>query len=191
MFSTFKPVIYIQVSPERVTLRNVKSGSSISEVPEIAVSSTAGPKARSAAFSQPPNVVNPFAHPRSMVSDFAAAEQVLKQQLRRVLGSSLLSIAPRVVIHPLGDPAGGFTQMSSGHFEKWHLGRVHLKSEFGPEGACPTRRCCQSNFRLRAGNGSELRSPRVVLPSRFDAWPNMLFNRTSSSFAGSRLLTWR
>jgi|SRR5690606_25684041 len=122
MFSTFKPVIYIQVSPERVTLRNVKSGSSISEVPEIAVSSTAGPKARSAAFSQPPNVVNPFAHPRSMVSDFAAAEQVLKQQLRRVLGSSLLSIAPRVVIHPLGDPAGGFTQIELRAFREMALG---------------------------------------------------------------------
>jgi rod shape-determining protein MreB and related proteins len=122
MFSVFKPVIYIQVSPERVTLRNVKTGSSISEVPEIAVSSTAGPQARTAAVSQTANVVNPFAHPRSMVSDFTAAEQVLKQQLRRVLGSSLLSIAPRVVIHPLGDPAGGFTQVELRAFREMALG---------------------------------------------------------------------
>ena len=39
MLTFLKPTLYIQISPERVTVKNVKSGVSISEVPEMAISS--------------------------------------------------------------------------------------------------------------------------------------------------------
>lgn len=129
MFSALQPVVYIQISPERLTLKNLKTGESISEVPELAISATpkpkilgVGPQARVAAASQPAKVVNPFAHPRSLVSDFTIAEQLLKHQLRRILGSSLLSFSPYVVIHPLGSPAGGFTQVERRAFLEMALG---------------------------------------------------------------------
>jgi rod shape-determining protein MreB and related proteins len=129
MFSALKPVVYIQISPERLTLRNLKTGESISEVPELAISASpkptilaVGPEARTAAASQSAELVNPFAHPRTLVSDFTVAEQLLRHQLRRILGSSLLRIAPCVVIHPLGSPAGGFTQVERRAFREMALG---------------------------------------------------------------------
>lgn len=129
MFSALQPIIYVQISPERLTLKNLKTGESISEVPELAISATpkpkilaVGPQARVAAASQQAEVLNPFAHPRSLVSDFTVAEQLLKHQLRRVLGNSLLSLSPRVVMHPLGSPAGGFTQVERRAFREMALG---------------------------------------------------------------------
>ena len=120
MFSALKPVIYVQISPERLTLKNLKTGEVISEVPELAFSLN----------SSPASVVNPFAHPRSMVSDFTAAQQLLKRQLRRIVGNSLLSQSPVVVIHPLGSPAGGFTQVERRAFREMALGagasKVHV-----------------------------------------------------------------
>ena len=96
MFSLFKPVIYIQISPERLTLKNLKTGESISEVPELAISASpkrkilaVGSQARLAAASELAEVMNPFAHPRSLVSDFNVAEQLIKHQLSRIAGKSL------------------------------------------------------------------------------------------------------
>jgi rod shape-determining protein MreB len=37
MFDLFKPPLYIRLSPFRLTVRNVKTGEFISEVPEIAI----------------------------------------------------------------------------------------------------------------------------------------------------------
>jgi rod shape-determining protein MreB and related proteins len=129
MFSALSPIVYIQISAEFLTLKNLKTGGTISEVPELAISAPPKPKilavghqARLAAGSQPAEVVNPFAHPRSLVSDFTVAEQLVKHQLRRVLGNPLLSFAPCVVMHPLGSPAGGFTQVERRAFREMALG---------------------------------------------------------------------
>jgi rod shape-determining protein MreB len=129
MFSALKPVIYVRISPERLTLKNLKSGEVIAEVPEVAISApprprvlAVGPQARMAAAAQAAQVVNPFAHPRSLVSDFAVAEQVLRHYLRRIQGKSLLALAPAVVMHPLGAPEGGFTQVERRAFREMALG---------------------------------------------------------------------
>lgn len=91
LLSRLVPTVYIQLSPERITLRNAKTGETVSEVPDSAS--------------------NPFGHPRSLVSDFLAGEQLMKALLRKLLPGSLFAASPRVVLHPLGDPAGGFTQI--------------------------------------------------------------------------------
>lgn len=129
MLSALTPAIYVQISPDRLTIKNLKSGVVISEIPEMAISAppkprilAIGPEARGAAASQAGEVVNPFAHPRSMASDFTVAEQMLKHYLRRALGHSLLELAPAVVIHPLGSPAGGFTQVERRAFREMALG---------------------------------------------------------------------
>jgi rod shape-determining protein MreB len=128
IFASLSSVIYCQLSPEKITIRNVKSGETISEVPEMAISASpkkilaVGAEARRAAANQPADVINPFAHPRSMVSDFTVAEQLLKHYLRRFRGNSFLSFAPVVVIHPLGNPAGGFTQVENRAFREMAIG---------------------------------------------------------------------
>ncbi len=128
IFASLRSVIYCQLSPEKITIRNVKTKETISEIPEVAISVSpkkilaVGADARRASAKQPANVINPFAHPRSMVSDFTVAEQLLKHYLRRCRGNSFLSCAPVVVIHPQGNPVGGFTQVENRAFREMAIG---------------------------------------------------------------------
>lgn len=130
MLSFFSPLVYIQISPHLLTLKNLKSGLEISEVAEIALSLPpkpkvilgAGAEARLASASEPAQLIQPFAHPRSLVSDFASAEALIRIQLQRVLGKGWLRVAPSVVMHPLGNPDGGFTQVELRAFREMALG---------------------------------------------------------------------
>lgn len=118
MLNFLSPLLYVQLSAERLSVRNVKSGITLAERPEIAISQpprrvilAIGDSARETARASGALLVNPFAHPRSIVSDFTVAEQVLKHFVKRSLGNGVFSIAPRIVMHPMGDPEGGFTQV--------------------------------------------------------------------------------
>ena len=130
MLSFFSPLVYIQISPHLLTLKNLKSGLEISEVAEIALSLPpkpkvilgAGAEARLASASEPAQLIQPFAHPRSLVSDFASAEALIRIQLQRVLGKGWLRVAPSVVMHPLGNPDGGFTQVELRAFREMAMG---------------------------------------------------------------------
>jgi rod shape-determining protein MreB and related proteins len=122
-------MLYIQISPERVTVRNPKTSEQVSEIPELAITDNpkfrvvgVGGEARSKLAQPNVRVVNPFAHPRSLVSDFTAAEQLIKAFMAKMLRQRLFSVSPKVVLHPLGDPAGGFTQVEIRAFQEMALG---------------------------------------------------------------------
>lgn len=111
-------VVYIAVTPERVTVRDVESGKLFSEVPEIALSGTdkfkvvaIGSEARKHASDPAVKIGNPFAHPRSLFSDFTLAEQFLKLAMRRVVAGSIFQPSPKVIAHLPGNPEGGYTQI--------------------------------------------------------------------------------
>lgn len=125
MLSYFAPVAYIQVSPELLTIKNVKTGATHAEVPELAISRlpkpvihAVGNAARAATQAHSAVLINPFAHPRTLVSDFTLSAQLIKSLLKKVLDNSLLAIAPCIIIHPLGNPAGGFTQVERRAFRE-------------------------------------------------------------------------
>ncbi len=112
------PTIYVQLSADRLTVRNIRTGETLSEVPEIAISYQpkatilgVGTAARTHAAVPQVKIINPFAHPRSLVSDFTVGEQVLKAFLRRIQGDSVIAASPRVIMHPQGEPEGGYTQV--------------------------------------------------------------------------------
>lgn len=118
MLSFFTNILYVQLSPERLTVRNPKTGQAISEAPEVAISDgpkkriiAVGSNARAAQSSQSVKVVNPFIHPRSLVSDFTVAEQLIKAFIKRLGNQSIFALAPEIVMHPQGKPSGGFTQI--------------------------------------------------------------------------------
>lgn len=129
MFDAFKPPLYIRLSPLRLTVRNAKTGASVSEVPEIAVSRGPKPKVlgtgdEAALYksSKSARVANPFSHPRSLMSDFTLGEQVLKAFVKKLPKDHAFAPAPRVVLHLQGDPAGGFTQVEIRAFREMALG---------------------------------------------------------------------
>lgn len=116
----FRRYLYVQISPQRLTVRDVSSGQSISEVPEIAIQRPAsgkakvlaiGADARAAAANDHTQVLNPFAHPRSLISDFTVAALVIESFVKRAQGGALFQRKPAVVMHPLGHHDGGLTQL--------------------------------------------------------------------------------
>ena len=129
MFSSLKPLIYVQISAELLTVKHVRSGRVISEVPEVAIGAPpnskllgVGSQARVAASGTDARVVNPFGHPRTLVSDFTVAQLLVKEFIRRLNGKSFMALAPIIVIHPLGSPEGGFTQVENRAFHEMALG---------------------------------------------------------------------
>ncbi|MCL2635243.1 MAG: rod shape-determining protein [Betaproteobacteria bacterium] len=117
----FKQYLYIQLSPQKLTVRDPVKRTEISEIPEIAIRRVpgkpavvvaVGAAARGAAGGPSVEVLNPFAHPRSLFSDFIVAEMVLKAFVERARGKSISSLLrPVIVMHPLGEPEGGLTQV--------------------------------------------------------------------------------
>ena len=127
--SFFNSCLYVQLAPDRLLVRDPNTGAQFSEIPEVGIAHDpkarivgVGLAARSSVAGLKGQVVNPFGHPRSLVSDFTVAEQLLKTVVRQVLGSALFRVAPRIVIHPLGDPAGGFTQIERRAIREMALG---------------------------------------------------------------------
>lgn len=130
MLSSLRPTLYVRLSPQRLTVRNAKTGTELSEVPEVALSRKGGKlailglgsAARAAPRDGDAQIVNPFAHPRSLVSDFLPAEQLLKAFVRRALPKFVFGAAPRIVMHPLGDPEGGFTGVEARALREMAMG---------------------------------------------------------------------
>lgn len=132
MFAFLQPLLYIQVTPERVTIRNLRTDTTLSEAAELALGQQGGGKPRvlvvgarapMAAAAEPgARLIRPFAHPRSLVSDFLSADLLLRTLVKQSLGKGLLAVSPRVVMHPVGSPEGGFTAVERRAFRELALG---------------------------------------------------------------------
>lgn len=74
MLAFLQPLLYIHITPERVAIRNLRTGTSLSEVAELALGHQQGGKprvlavgaqAQMAAAAEPgARLTRPFAHPR-------------------------------------------------------------------------------------------------------------------------------
>lgn len=129
MFSRFSPLLHVQLSAERIVIEEASGARLVDEVPDLAISRgpdvrvmAVGAQARDAAVRAGGRCVNPFAHPRTLMSDFTLAEVVLRYFVRRALGNGWLTPSPRILLHPLGDPEGGFTQVEWRAFRELALG---------------------------------------------------------------------
>jgi rod shape-determining protein MreB len=118
MLGFLQSTVYVQLHPERLSLRHVQSGRSVSGPPLAAI--TSGPKpelvavgdaALTPAPGQQVRVTNPFKHPRTLLADFTLGEQVLKAFMKKLFEGNLFARSPMVVLHPRIDPEGGFTQI--------------------------------------------------------------------------------
>lgn len=110
---SLRSIFYVRIAPERIDVRNVGTGESMADVPEIALRAGARPvivaigdKARAAAASDANVfVVNPFADAHVAVSDVVLGSTLLKAYLHQ-LHRGLLRIAPVIVVHPVRKPEG-------------------------------------------------------------------------------------
>lgn len=112
--------LYVRLSPERLVVRDARAGRMFDQAAALAVTRAAprrivavGDQAvlAAAGAQQPVDLVRPFAHPRTLVADYTAGEQLLKAAIQTVLRGRWLALSPRVLMHPVGEPVGGLTQV--------------------------------------------------------------------------------
>jgi rod shape-determining protein MreB and related proteins len=106
-----KPIVYARLEPELLSLREVRSGTMVSEPPVAAIREERVLAVGNAAHLQGGNVVNPFKHPRTLVADFTVAQAVLKGFMRKLFAGRWFAPSPLLVLHPRAIPEGGFTQI--------------------------------------------------------------------------------
>lgn len=131
MLLSLQPLLYIQITPERLSIRNLRTGTTLSEVAEIALSQpggkprvlAVGAQAGMAVATEPgARLLRPFAHPRTLVSDFLSAELLLKALIKQSVGKGFLAASPAALMHPMGSPEGGFTAVELRAFRELALG---------------------------------------------------------------------
>jgi rod shape-determining protein MreB and related proteins len=116
--SLLRSTIYVQISRDRLRVRDPKKGRELAGPPELAITGT-GTKVKVVGFGDsarvprpfPVEILRPFAHPRTPVSDFTVAEQLLRAFLRSLIARPWFAASPRIVMHPLEDYEGGLTQV--------------------------------------------------------------------------------
>ena len=116
-------VVYVQITTSLITIRNLSQQAEFQDIPQLAIQTTgkrpkviAYGKAANAAAKQTPGVtvLNGFAHPRSLLSDFELAEKTLRLFLKEVdcRKFKLTPFIPgKLILHPLEKTEGGLTQI--------------------------------------------------------------------------------
>lgn len=118
MLKVLRPTAYAQLDPERLEVRDVRSGRRYAARPVGAVLDGPTPRvvriggdALTASAERPLRIVNPFKHPRMLVSDLTLGQQVLRRFLGKLYPSVLVPRRPVLVLHPRVDPEGGFAEI--------------------------------------------------------------------------------
>jgi len=110
----------VRIRPRLLSLRDVDTRAVHEDVPWVAVSQgppetvlAIGASAETEAMrkGRPFRSVNPFDHPRCVISDFTLAEKVLQHFMRKVSNNRLVRPAPVVIMHVLERLDGGLTQV--------------------------------------------------------------------------------
>ena len=123
--------LYVRLSPERLVVRDARAGRMFDQAAVLAVTRAAprrivavGDQAvlAAAGAQQPVDLVRPFAHPRTLMADYTAGEQLLKAAIQTVLRGRWLALSPRVLMHPVGEPVGGLTQVEIRALQEMALG---------------------------------------------------------------------
>lgn len=119
MLKLFRNTLYFRIEPELIVVTHAESGLKIGEIPALAIETRKGKSVivalgqEAIALAGRPNISisNGFLHPRTLLADFAIAEQTLKHLVKKVLPKSLFVASPIIVLHPLSLLEGGLTQI--------------------------------------------------------------------------------
>lgn len=115
MFQLFRPLVYLQISPDSVCMRHIHKDLTLHEPAEILLGSdhkliAFGYQARAQAPNCPDaSLVRPFVHSRMLIPEFEPAEILLRACKQQLCGK-FFSLA-HCVVHPLGEPEGGYTDL--------------------------------------------------------------------------------
>lgn len=119
LLARLSPCFYVQIRASRLTVTNTTTGERWDQAPLLALESNAkggktvltiGDEAKKRVDAGI-EVVNPFTHPRTLISDFSLAEKLLQEVFKAMSKNRLMPASPAVIMHPLEKLEGGLTQI--------------------------------------------------------------------------------
>lgn len=192
LFARFSPCFYVQMRESRLTVTDVATGERWDQAPLLAIETGDKGKKEVVAFgdeakhraSPTTQVVNPFAHTRSLLSDFSVAEKLLQLVFKALGKRRFIPVSPAVIMHPMEKAEGGLSQIEIRAFRELALGagaRSVLVQE-GPELVAQNIDFAQLEREQQALEGLDL----AGRSARSGGWlVNILF------IAGAAFLFWR
>lgn len=119
MLAYFRNTLYIAVTPELIEITDAETGLKLAEPPLLALEIkrgrdtivAVGSMAKQLAGRPNVRIENGFAHPRTLLADFAVAEHTLRYLIKQALPKRFFVAKPLVVLHPLAMLEGGLTQI--------------------------------------------------------------------------------
>ena len=105
---------YLRINRERVSVRNISTDETfecraVLGIDESGKVASVGDPVSSSAVQQ----INPFDHPRVLISDYTVAEAIFSHALREISGMRYLRPSPVVLVHPDLELAGGLTPIEA------------------------------------------------------------------------------
>ncbi len=104
---------YVRIGRQRLSVRDAKSAATYDMTPVVGVKGEP-PVIVSIGLPVAPDAdrsINPFDHPRLVVSDYDAAEKVLAHAIREIAGAAWFRPSPVIVVHPLDKLDGGLSPL--------------------------------------------------------------------------------
>jgi rod shape-determining protein MreB and related proteins len=123
----FSSTLYIEIWEDRIKVTDMKTGTTFDEKPLVAIkTNNKGFKSISAIGNNTIyaeseiniKVVNPFSHPRTLLSDFEIGERLLRYIFQKLSRNTIFKAAPAVVIHPMEKTEGGLTMIEKRAFKE-------------------------------------------------------------------------
>jgi len=126
----FTSTFYVQIWEDRLKVMDSAKNKSFDDSPIVVIQThDSGKKVisgigKNAAISLKPNeiAVNPFSHPRALLSDFYVGEKLLQHAFKSISNAKFLRPRPKVIIHPMEKTEGGLTAIEKRAFTELALG---------------------------------------------------------------------
>lgn len=123
-------LFYVQIWEQKLKVTEASSGRTLEEPPLVAIRTendgkkvieAVGNKAKLSAI-EGLNVVNPFSHPRVLISDFTVGEKLLAHFFQIFNKEKFIAPSPTVVIHPMERTDGGLSGIERRAFRELGIG---------------------------------------------------------------------
>jgi len=115
ILNKFGTTLYVQIWEHRIKVTDIKTLVDFDEKPLIELKELKNGKLEVLAFGNNANIksLNPFSHPRGILSDFNGGEKLLQLIIHKVLGKGLFTPLPAIVIHVMEKNEGGLTSIEN------------------------------------------------------------------------------
>ena len=124
IINKFGTVLYVQIWENRIKAIDISTSAIFDEKPCLELKEKNNRKFDVLTIGNKTinNNINPFSHPRTLLSDFHAGEKLLQEIIKRLIPKSIISPSPAIIIHPMEKIEGGLTMIEIRAFKEMAYG---------------------------------------------------------------------